>query len=96
MCFKKFYDWLTNPDPEPIIDPIKLDHKILHFAINDYPGTANDLNGCINDGMDMIDRLNLLYPNQEAHKSSIRIAMRLPESSMGSPPRLYIPQRPLP
>ena len=64
MCFKKFYDWLTDPDPEPIIDPIKLDHKILHFAINDYPGTANDLNGCINDGRDMIDRLNLLYPKE--------------------------------
>lgn len=64
MCFKKIYEWLTQPDPEPIPDPVILDKTILHFAINDYPGTANDLNGCLNDGRDMVDKLNLLYPNQ--------------------------------
>jgi hypothetical protein len=66
MCFRKIYDWLTKPDPDPtpIPDPVKLDKKILHFAINDYPGTANDLNGCLNDGRDMVDRLTTLYPSE--------------------------------
>jgi hypothetical protein len=68
MCFKKIYDWLTKPDPEivpiPIPEPMKVDNKILHFAINDYPGTANDLNGCLNDGRDMVARLDALFPNE--------------------------------
>lgn len=33
---------------------------LLSFAINNYPGTGNDLNGCINDQNDLIDKLDEL------------------------------------
>ena len=45
MCWKK---------KPPIINCTR---QLLSFAINNYQGTSNDLNGCINDQDDLIDAL---------------------------------------
>jgi hypothetical protein len=50
MCFKK-----RPPVPVPNVN-----RQLLSFAINNYPGSGNDLNGCINDQDDLIDKLNEL------------------------------------
>ncbi len=42
MCF-----WIFKKKPPP--EPEEWDKLLLTFAINDYPGEANDLNGCLND-----------------------------------------------
>lgn len=68
MCFKK---WFHKPDPIP--DPIPIPDtggkKIaLLFAINDYPGVANDLNGCLNDQRDVENTLNSLFPGFNINK----------------------------
>jgi len=48
MCFK---DWFTKPVIE------NTSKMLLSFAINNYPGSGNDLNGCINDQTDLIEKL---------------------------------------
>jgi len=54
----KLCDWLnklfgcTTP---PVLPPNKVKKTALLFAINDYAGDANDLNGCINDQEILID-----------------------------------------
>jgi len=70
MCFKKILSWFTKPDPIPIPDPIPgYPRKIaLLFAINDYPGSANDLRGCLNDQTDLIKKLNKDFPGFIIHK----------------------------
>lgn len=45
--------WKRKP-PEPIVNSTKM---LLSYAINNYPGTGNDLNGCINDQTDLINAL---------------------------------------
>jgi hypothetical protein len=57
MCFKK---WCHKPDPIPVPDPAT--KRALLFAINDYPGSQNDLNGCVNDQKDVENKLNSLFP----------------------------------
>lgn len=47
MCFKR-------KPPEPIVNCQRM---ILTSAINNYPRTGNDLNGCINDQSDLISKL---------------------------------------
>lgn len=44
MCFKK---WFSKPDS--VINWDHFHRVALLFGINDYPGSGNDLNGCIND-----------------------------------------------
>lgn len=46
MCWKRKVD--------PIVNANKM---LLSFAINNYPGSSNDLNGCINDQNDLIEKL---------------------------------------
>jgi len=58
MCIKKIIEWF-KPDPIPVPVTTK---KALFFAINDYAGMNNDLNGCINDQKDFIERLNKDFP----------------------------------
>lgn len=53
MCFKK--------RPPVIITGNKV---ALLWGINNYPGAANDLNGCLNDIHDVRDKLNELYPGE--------------------------------
>lgn len=56
MCFKNFF----KPKP-PISATSK--RKALFFAINNYKGNKNDLNGCVNDQSDWIERLNQEWPD---------------------------------
>ena len=53
MCWKK------KPPPAVAGDKVA-----LLFGINNYPGSGNDLNGCINDINDVADKLQELYPNE--------------------------------
>jgi len=68
MCLKKLFPNWFKPDPEPIPDPIPDPitgtgkKTALLFAINNYPGSVNDLNGCINDQMDVTTKLNQDFP----------------------------------
>jgi metacaspase-1 len=55
MCFKK-----KPPQPTPVTSAKK---RALLFAINDYPGTQNDLNGCLNDETDVATMLVKNYPD---------------------------------
>ena len=43
MCWKRITEWF-KPDP---VTPVK--RRALLFGINNYPGSANDLDGCLND-----------------------------------------------
>jgi hypothetical protein len=51
----KFLKSIFNPSQPPIVHPSR---RALLFAINDYPGSQNDLRGCINDQYDLKDKLN--------------------------------------
>jgi hypothetical protein len=53
MCFRKLFH---KPPPEPS----RL--RALLFAINNYPGGANDLNGCLNDIDDVEKKLISQFP----------------------------------
>lgn len=59
MCFKK---WFCKPDPVQDPNPVHNVKTALLFAINNYPGSTNDLNGCLNDQVDVINKLNSLFP----------------------------------
>jgi hypothetical protein len=59
MCFKRIWEWLfPKPDPEPEPEPTGEKRTALLFAINNYPGTVNDLNGCLNDQTDLANWIN--------------------------------------
>jgi len=47
MCFKK----------PPVIPMEFAERRLLSFAINDYPGSVNDLRGCLNDSRQAKDTL---------------------------------------
>ena len=49
-------------------DPVQGERTALLFAINDYPGSANDLRGCLNDQEDIAKRLKELWPDFIIHK----------------------------
>jgi len=60
MCFKK---WFSKPDPI-IIDPVLgIKRTLISFAVNDYPGTANDLRGCINDQNNLVSKVLSICPD---------------------------------
>jgi hypothetical protein len=70
MCFKNC-KWFHKPDPvttDPI--PTGVKKTALLFAINDYPGSANDLNGCLNDQRDITNFLSVNYPDFVVKKFS--------------------------
>lgn len=50
MC-KKLWNWLMNQETSPVEPPAPGTQKriALLFAINNYPGSSNDLRGCLND-----------------------------------------------
>lgn len=48
MCWKKIINWF-NPPPPIYGEMLPATHRALIFSINDYPGTGNDLRGCLND-----------------------------------------------
>jgi metacaspase-1 len=55
MCWKKIVNWWNNlqennPEPPPPNPEFGIMKKIaILFAINNYPGSQNDLQGCLND-----------------------------------------------
>jgi len=54
MCFRNLFH-SNNPDATGKL-------PALAFAINDYKGSENDLNGCIDDQVDSVDLLEKYYP----------------------------------
>lgn len=56
--FKKKQKELDIVQSEPIKTPSK---KALCVGINDYPGTSNDLQGCVNDAKDWSSLLNKTF-----------------------------------
>ena len=62
MCLRKLFPGWFKPDVEPIQDINGNKRIALMFAINDYPGSANDLRGCINDQIDLEKKLNSMFP----------------------------------
>lgn len=56
--------WRKKPQ-EPEVYNSK---TLLHFAINNYPGTSNDLNGCVNDQTDWEAFFNKNYPEFAVEK----------------------------
>ena len=67
MCFKKLFPSWFKPDPIP--EPITSKKTALLYAINDYPGSANDLNGCLNDQRDIANMLREKFPGFDIRKT---------------------------
>jgi len=61
MCIRKILDWL-RPDPLIPVTPVEGNRIALLFAIDNYPGTQNDLPDCIKDQNNVADFLALNYP----------------------------------
>lgn len=55
MCWKKIFGGGVTPEP------IEANKILLSFAINNYPGSGNDLNGCINDQINISGKLADFY-----------------------------------
>ncbi len=54
MCFKKWFpEWFSKPD-----NPVYSKKILLTYAINDYMGSENDLNGCLFDQQNIINNLS--------------------------------------
>jgi hypothetical protein len=56
MCFRKLFH---KPPDVPLA---ATRYRALLFAINNYPGSANDLNGCLNDIDDVEKKLISQFP----------------------------------
>lgn len=56
MCFWK------KPQPDPM--PEGVGNLVLRFAINNYPGSSSDLNGCINDLKDVKTFISAVFPGK--------------------------------
>lgn len=76
----------TVPSLEDITDTgdTNMKKRALHFAINNYPGTNNDLRGCVNDAYEWkdivanvkdFDQFTLLLDNK-ATRSKVKKAMK--------------------
>lgn len=64
MCWTKIKEWWQGLFND---EPITSGNTFvgLFFAINDYPGTANDLRGCLNDQSILIDKIKSEFTNFE-------------------------------
>ena len=65
MCFKKLFG-----KPDPVVTPFEGDKLLLSFAINNYPGSGSDLNGCLNDQKNLIAKITTLWPEFKVRKFS--------------------------
>jgi hypothetical protein len=66
MCFKKIAEWFK---PDPVIpDPVEGNLVLLSFGINDYPGTQNDLNLCLQDLDIAANKLSSYWPGIFIHR----------------------------
>lgn len=61
MCWKKIFGSET-------VTPITGEKVLLSFAINDYPGSTNDLNGCLNDQLNVVKTLLKYWPDFQVKK----------------------------
>lgn len=70
MCFKKIVEWFNTVDPieEPIPEPTGSKRIALLFGINNYPHSANELQGCLNDIDDCEAKLIVEFPDFIIHK----------------------------
>lgn len=72
MCWKWILNLFgNNDDPQPDIpneEFYSATHKALLFGINDYWGSSNDLNGCINDIQDREAKLLQFWPQFKIRK----------------------------
>lgn len=50
---------LFNPPQEPVVHPAR---RIVSFGINNYPGSENDLRGCVNDQYMVQDKFKKDFP----------------------------------
>jgi metacaspase-1 len=77
MCFKKIWESIfppkptpapvPTPTPEPIPGPSPAGRRTgLLFAINNYPGSQNDLQGCLNDQSDVLSKVTAMFPDFKA------------------------------
>ena len=66
MC-NKLWQWFlgqgTLPVPDPPPEPTGKKKTALLFAINDYKGSGNDLNGCLNDQLNMEKMITTICPD---------------------------------
>ena len=58
MCWKKLFGGGS-------VIPVTGDKVLLHFAIDDYPGTTNDLSMCLDDQNRMVKGLKKYWPDFE-------------------------------
>lgn len=71
MCWKKIFGCGSqgNGTVQPGDDEFySATHKALLFGINDYPGSSNDLRGCLNDLDDRQARLLKYWPQFQIRK----------------------------
>lgn len=66
MCWGKFFGGGSGQDDD--YEFLSSTHKALLFGINNYPGSANDLNGCLNDIDDFEVKLKQLWPQFKVRK----------------------------
>jgi hypothetical protein len=57
--------WKRKPKPEPVVYGDKV---ALLFGINNYPGSDNDLSGCLNDVDDVHAKLNEVWGDFQVRK----------------------------
>ena len=62
---------LFNPPQVEIVHPTR---RILSFAINNYPGTENDLRGCINDQYNVKGTFEASFPGFSVDRVSNTLA----------------------
>jgi hypothetical protein len=74
MCLRKLFPGWFKPEPvtpdPPEVPAEGVKKTALLFAINDYPGSQNDLNGCLNDQRDVANKLNEAFPGFTIRKFS--------------------------
>ena len=61
MCLRKLFPHWLEEDPEP--EPTGQKKTALLFGINNYPGSSNDLSGCLNDIDDLEAKLKKDFPD---------------------------------
>lgn len=66
MCFKKWFG--KPPLPVQTLPMPDATRRLITVAINDYPGSANDLRGCINDSRQIKDTLTSFWPDFDVHR----------------------------
>lgn len=59
--FKWFFNLISKPKETTFVPDPNVQKRALCVAINDYPGSSNDLQGCINDQIEWAELLKCKY-----------------------------------